>query len=211
MAVVDYLGITENDRIASLLPFSFDYGFNQLLCCVRTGATLVVETSPISRRIVETLRRQRTVLPAVPPLWLQLLSVEAFRTEQLEALRTMTNTGGRLPVDAVRRLRQAQPRRLGVVVSPRHSAAPTFRLIRSVRNRTRPGGRYPAPRSWSSGRISPLARLVRSANWFTGGRRWPSATGTIQRPQTGYPRTASAGGCPRRGAGGILRRPSLPR
>src|SRR5215210_3432036 len=109
-AVTSYLGITEDDRIASLLPFSFDYGFNQLLCCVGTGATLVVETSPVPQRIIETLRRQRsTVLPAVPPLWLQLLSVEAFRTEQLEALRTMTNTGGRLPVDAVRRLRQAQP------------------------------------------------------------------------------------------------------
>lgn len=109
-AVVDYLGITENDRIASLLPFSFDYGFNQLLCCVGTGATLVVETSPIPRRILETLRSQRiTVLPAVPPLWLQLLSVEAFRTERLEDLRRMTNTGGRLPVDAIRKLRQAQP------------------------------------------------------------------------------------------------------
>jgi len=109
-AVVDYLGITKNDRIASLLPFSFDYGFNQLLCCAGTGATLVVETSPIPRRILETLRSQRiTVLPAVPPLWLQLLSVEAFRTERLEDLRRMTNTGGRLPVDAVRKLRQAQP------------------------------------------------------------------------------------------------------
>ena len=109
-AVVDYLGITENDRIASLLPFSFDYGFNQLLCCVGTGATLVVETSPIPRRILETLRSQRiTVLPAVPPLWLQLLSVEVFRTERLEDLRKMTNTGGRLPVDAVRKIRQAQP------------------------------------------------------------------------------------------------------
>src|SRR5215211_1285348 len=109
-AVVDYLGITENDRVASLLPFSFDYGFNQLLCCVGTGATLVVETSPIPRRILETLRSQRiTVLPAVPPLWLQLLSVEVFRTERLEDLRKMTNTGGRLPVDAVRKLRQAQP------------------------------------------------------------------------------------------------------
>jgi amino acid adenylation domain-containing protein len=109
-AVVDYLEIGENDRIASLLPFSFDYGFNQMLCCVGTGATLVVETSPIPQRIIATLRRQRvTVLPAVPPLWLQLLSVEAFETDRLETLRTMTNTGGRLPVDAVRRLRQAQP------------------------------------------------------------------------------------------------------
>jgi acyl-CoA synthetase (AMP-forming)/AMP-acid ligase II len=109
-SVTNYLSITENDRIASLLAFSFDYGFNQLLCCVGTGATLVVETSPIPQRILQTIRLQRiTVLPAVPPLWLQLLSVEAFRSERLEALRVMTNTGGRLPTDAVRKLRRAQP------------------------------------------------------------------------------------------------------
>jgi amino acid adenylation domain-containing protein len=109
-AVTSYLGITENDRIASLLPFSFDYGFNQLLCSIGTGATLVVETSPIPQRIVETIRSRRiTLLPAVPPLWLQLLSVEAFRSEPLESLRVMTNTGGRLPAEAVRKLRQAQP------------------------------------------------------------------------------------------------------
>jgi acyl-CoA synthetase (AMP-forming)/AMP-acid ligase II len=109
-AVTNYLQITERDRIASLLPFSFDYGFNQLLCCVGTGATLIVENSPIPRRIVETVRSQRiTVLPAVPPLWLQLLSVEAFRSERLETLRVMTNTGGRLPTDAVRKVQHAQP------------------------------------------------------------------------------------------------------
>jgi amino acid adenylation domain-containing protein len=109
-AVISYLGITENDRIASLLPFSFDYGFNQLLCCVGAGATLVVETSPIPRRILETIRSQQvTVLPAVPPLWLQLLGVQAFGDDRLDTLRTMTNTGGRLPSEAVRKLRQAQP------------------------------------------------------------------------------------------------------
>jgi acyl-coenzyme A synthetase/AMP-(fatty) acid ligase len=50
-----------------------------------------------------------TVLPAVPPLWLQLLTVESFRNEPLPSLRVMTNTGGRLPVDAVRSLRSCQP------------------------------------------------------------------------------------------------------
>ena len=109
-AVTDYLKVTERDRIASLLPFSFDYGFNQLLCCVGTGATLIVQTSPIPQRIVETIRSQQvTLLPAVPPLWLQLLSVEAFESAPLETLRMMTNTGGRLPTDAVKRLRRAQP------------------------------------------------------------------------------------------------------
>jgi amino acid adenylation domain-containing protein len=109
-AVVGYLGITERDRILSLLPFSFDYGLNQLLCCAGTGATLVVESSPVPQRIVRTLRAHEvTVLPAVPPLWLQLLNVQAFTAEPIRSLRVMTNTGGRLPTEAVRTLGDCQP------------------------------------------------------------------------------------------------------
>jgi len=109
-AVSHYLGITASDRIASLLPFSFDYGFNQLLCAVLNGASLVVEQSPVPQRIALTLRERRvSVLPCVPPLWLQLLGAPDFSTKALPSLRVMTNTGGRLPVDAVRRLRAAQP------------------------------------------------------------------------------------------------------
>jgi amino acid adenylation domain-containing protein len=109
-AVTAYLGIDHNDRIASLLPFSFDYGLNQLLCCAGTGATLVVEHSPVPQRIVQTLRDlEVTVLPAVPPLWLQLLGTESFQTEPLASLRVLTNTGGHLPTEAVRKLRRTQP------------------------------------------------------------------------------------------------------
>jgi hypothetical protein len=109
-AVVDYLGISSSDRIASLLPFSFDYGLNQLLCCVRAGATLVVDRTPVPQRVVQTLYDQSvTVLPAVPPLWLQLLTVRRFCDEPLRSLRVMSNTGGRLPRDAVRKLRTSHP------------------------------------------------------------------------------------------------------
>jgi acyl-CoA synthetase (AMP-forming)/AMP-acid ligase II len=69
-AVVEYLRISGDDRVASLLPFSFDYGLNQLLCSAATGASLVIERSPVPHRIVSTLRSPGvTVLPAVPPLW----------------------------------------------------------------------------------------------------------------------------------------------
>jgi amino acid adenylation domain-containing protein len=109
-AVAGYVGVRTEDRIASLLPFSFDYGLNQLFCCVATGATLVVERSPIPQRIVETVRREEvTILPGVPPLWLQLLTVTGFTSSPLPALRKLTNTGGRMPVDAVRKLRRCQP------------------------------------------------------------------------------------------------------
>ena len=109
-AVTSYLAISRRDRIASLLPFSFDYGLNQLLCAVSTGATLVVERASLADTVVRTLHDQKvTVLPCVPPLWLQLLDVQNFRSQPVPSLRAMTNTGGRLPATAVRELRQAQP------------------------------------------------------------------------------------------------------
>ncbi len=109
-SVVSYLKISAADRIASLLPLSFDYGLNQVLCCAGTGAALVVERAVLPPRIVETLAREEvTVLPAVPPLWLQLLGVARFQTKALPHLRLMTNTGGHLPTEAVRRLRAYQP------------------------------------------------------------------------------------------------------
>jgi amino acid adenylation domain-containing protein len=108
-AVTSYVGISSADRIASLLPFSFDYGLNQLLSAAGTGAALVIERSPVAAQIVRRLREHEvTVLAAVPPLWLQLLNVDEFRTP-LPSLRAMTNSGGRLPREAVVSLRATQP------------------------------------------------------------------------------------------------------
>jgi amino acid adenylation domain-containing protein len=108
--VAGYLGLRSDDRIASLLPFSFVYGFNQLTTSLYVGATLVVERSTLVQEIVATLRRERiTVLAAVPPLWQQLLASSAFRDQRIDSLRILTNAGGRLPPESVRALRIAQP------------------------------------------------------------------------------------------------------
>ncbi len=109
-AVTGYLGIRPDDRIASILPFSFVYGMSQVLCAVGTGAALGIERSPLPQQLVANLRdREMTVLAAVPPLWLQLLSAATFRDAALPALRILTNAGGHLPVERVRTLRRAQP------------------------------------------------------------------------------------------------------
>lgn len=108
--VAGYLGLRSDDRIASLLPFSFVYGFNQLTTALYVGATLVVERSTLAQEIVSTLRREKvSVLAAVPPLWQQLLGIAAFRDQPLDSLRVMTNAGGRLPPETVRQLRRSQP------------------------------------------------------------------------------------------------------
>lgn len=106
--VSTYLGLRSSDRMASLLGLSSVYGLNQLMCSVRCGATLVIETSPLPQRIVSTLREQAvTVAAAVPPLWTQLLGVPSFRTP-IESLRVLQNAGGHLPAAVTRRLRAAQ-------------------------------------------------------------------------------------------------------
>ena len=109
-AVVEYVELDGSDRIASLLPFSFDYGLNQLLCSVSCRATLVVERSPtLAGSSVRCAKSASPVMPAVPPLWLQLLGSPAFRAEPLEDLPIMTNTGGNLPTPAVAELLASQP------------------------------------------------------------------------------------------------------
>lgn len=109
-AVVSYLGIVATDRIASILPLSFTYGLNQLVCAVATGASLIIERSPLPQRIATTLREEGvTAVAGVPPLWGQLLGTQAFAGEPIPSLRILTCAGGKLPVAAVRALRSAQP------------------------------------------------------------------------------------------------------
>lgn len=45
--VIRYLGIREDERLISVLPFSFDYGLNQLLTSVQQGATIYLQRSPL--------------------------------------------------------------------------------------------------------------------------------------------------------------------
>jgi len=107
--VVGYLGIGANDRIASPLPFSFVYGFNQLNCAVAAGATLDLLGPSLAVDTARTLAtNQTTVLAGVPPFFMQLLRAPEF-TRRLEALRAVTCAGGRLSPEAVRGIRMAQP------------------------------------------------------------------------------------------------------
>ena len=108
-SVSRYLQLDSTDRIASLLSFSFDYGFNQLLCALWCGGALVIEVARIPEDIVANLRdAEITVLAGVPHLWRQILATPTFAAP-IPSLRAMTSTGGRLPTELVRRMRASQP------------------------------------------------------------------------------------------------------
>jgi amino acid adenylation domain-containing protein len=105
------LGITAADRILSVLPFSFDYGLNQLLTTVRQGATLVLQRSSHPADICHALQEECiTGLAGVPLLWAQLMQRQSpFASLHFPSLRYITNSGGAFPLGLLARYRQGFP------------------------------------------------------------------------------------------------------
>jgi acyl-CoA synthetase (AMP-forming)/AMP-acid ligase II len=91
------------------LPLSFDYGQNQLLSSWYAGASIVPFDYLVSRDVMKAIgRHDATVLAGVPPLWVQLAELE-WEPEIAAKLRILTNSGGKMPVPLVRKLRETFP------------------------------------------------------------------------------------------------------
>jgi long-chain acyl-CoA synthetase len=107
-SIAEYLEMSAEDRVLSVLQLSFGYGLCQLLTCVRVGATLVLEEGfSFPGRIVQLLEDHRiTGFPAVPTIFQVLVSLPGLADRELPDLRFLTNAGASLPkatVGAVRR------------------------------------------------------------------------------------------------------------
>jgi acyl-CoA ligase (AMP-forming) (exosortase A-associated) len=110
--VSQYLAIRPDERILSVLPFSFDYGLNQLLTAVHTGALLALQRSHLPADICRALERYEiTAMAAVPPLWNQLMQGYSPLPKMQPApkLRYITNSGGVFPPGLVARYRALLP------------------------------------------------------------------------------------------------------
>jgi acyl-CoA ligase (AMP-forming) (exosortase A-associated) len=109
--VIAYLGITEHDRILSILPFSFDYGLNQFLTAVQQRAQTVLFGFRLGDEIVTAMRDHAiTGLAGVPTIWAILTkAAPSFSRTPLPSLRYITNSGGAVPSETVRRLREIIP------------------------------------------------------------------------------------------------------
>ena len=108
-AVADYLDLAGDDRTLAVLPLSFDYGQNQLLSTWYAGGCVVPLDYLLPRDLVKAVERHGiTTLAAVPPLWVQVCELD-WPEETAGKLRRLTNSGGALTVDLVRRLRALFP------------------------------------------------------------------------------------------------------
>lgn len=108
-SVAEYLSITDTDRLLAVLPFSFDYGLNQLTSSLLQGSCCVIMDYLLPRDVIKAVEKhQITGLAAVPPLWLQLAGLEWPKGIE-QHLRYMTNSGGKMPGPALNSLRGSVP------------------------------------------------------------------------------------------------------
>ena len=108
-SVAGYLGLQADDRVLAVLPLSFDYGQNQLLSAWYAGASVAPLDYLTPRDVVKAIERHGiTTLAAVPPLWVQLAELD-WPEAASASLRRLTNSGGALTPDLVRRLRGLFP------------------------------------------------------------------------------------------------------
>jgi acyl-coenzyme A synthetase/AMP-(fatty) acid ligase len=102
--ITEYLDINENDRAATTLPFSYCYGLSVIHSHLLAGAGLIVtDRSVTDEQFWELFRRHRGTSFAGVPYTFELLERVGFDAGELPDLRYLTQAGGRMPPERVRR------------------------------------------------------------------------------------------------------------
>ncbi len=106
VSVTEYLQLTQEDRILAVLPFSFDYGLNQLTTAIAVGATCVLFEYLLAKDILKAIiRHQITGLAGVPTIWHQLAGL-TWPDGKDQTLRYLTNSGGELSTAVLAKIRE---------------------------------------------------------------------------------------------------------
>jgi len=110
-SIVEYLTLTEHDRILAVLPFHYCFGTSLLHTHLRVGASLVVEPrfmypENILQKILDS---ECTGFAGVPSHFQILLRSSSLRKKQFPKLRYVQQAGGYLAPSFVRELRDALP------------------------------------------------------------------------------------------------------
>ncbi|MCV7225842.1 AMP-binding protein [Mycolicibacterium komossense] len=111
-AIGKYLGIDENDRAATTLPMSYCYGLSVVHSHLRRGAGLILtDHSVVDDEFWELFLRHRGTSFAGVPYTFDLLDRVGFGEMDLPDLRYITQAGGRLAPQRVRRYADLGARR----------------------------------------------------------------------------------------------------
>jgi acyl-CoA synthetase (AMP-forming)/AMP-acid ligase II len=103
-AIAEYLGIHETDRAATTLSMSYCYGLSVIHSHLLCGAGIILtDHSVADDEFWQLFRRHRGTAFAGVPYTFELLERVGFDTMELPDLRYVTQAGGRMPPERVRR------------------------------------------------------------------------------------------------------------
>ncbi|MDI3195982.1 AMP-binding protein [Pseudarthrobacter sp. AL07] len=103
-SIAEYLGITEDDRAMTTLPMSYCYGLSVINSHLLRGASLVLtDLSVVDPCFWDLFRSEGATSFAAVPYTFELLERVGFAAMNLPTLRYVTQAGGRLGPDLVRR------------------------------------------------------------------------------------------------------------
>ncbi len=107
-AVAAYSGITYEDRILCAVPWSFDYGYGQLLASALQGTALgLVQPVNPSNICAAIDALEPTVLAGIASTYAYLVGgMSPIEDSDLSGVRLVMNTGGRMPGQVLERLRK---------------------------------------------------------------------------------------------------------
>lgn len=113
-SLIEYLRLSEEDRILLLLPLAFDYGLYQLLMAITTGGTLIVEQSFIFPATVyrNIEKYQPTVFPGVPTIYAMMIAANKKSGISFDCIKKVTNTAASLPAEFIPDLKKIFPQAL---------------------------------------------------------------------------------------------------
>ncbi len=113
-SLIEYLRLSENDRMILLSPLAFDYGLYQLLMAVTTGGSVIVEQSFIFQSTIykQIEKYKPTVFPGVPTIYAMLIAANKKSNLTFDCIQKVTNTAAALPAEFIPDLKKIFPKAL---------------------------------------------------------------------------------------------------
>ncbi|MFQ5705421.1 MAG: class I adenylate-forming enzyme family protein [Gemmatimonadales bacterium] len=109
--VIEHMPILSDDSYLMVVPLHYVHGLMQLLVHQLAGATIHFSGGFLFPKLVldRLLRTRVTGFSGVPYHFAALIERAKFLETQLPDLRWITVTGGKMPVEQIRRIRRAKP------------------------------------------------------------------------------------------------------
>lgn len=113
-SLIEYLRLSEDERIMLVLPLAFDYGLYQLLMAVAVGGMLIIEHSfAFPASIYKQIHKFKpTVFPGIPTIFAMMIGSHKKSGISFESVKTITNTAAALPEEFLPWLKKIFPNAL---------------------------------------------------------------------------------------------------